>query len=56
MVDGGDLVPEARELAADPPVAPGRVVAGHLEREAADRRAGARPSWCPPRIGPAAFR
>src|ERR1035441_509371 len=40
LPDGGgrDLVPEARELAADPPVAPGRVVAGHLEREAADRR------------------
>ena len=55
--DGGgrDLVPEAGELAADPPVAPGRVVAGHLHRGPADRRAGARASWCPAPVGPAAL-
>src|SRR6266851_3802500 len=57
LPDGGgrNLVPETREFAADSPVAPGRVVAGHLQHEPADRRAGARPSWCPPRIGPAAL-
>jgi hypothetical protein len=47
-------VPETGQLTADPPVAPGRVVAGHLEHESADRQAGARPSRCPPRIGPVA--
>ena len=31
--EGRDLVPETRQLAADPPVAPGRVVAGHLQHE-----------------------
>ena len=51
---GRDLVPETRQLAADPAVPPGRVVAGHFQREAADRRASARPSWCPAQIGPAA--
>jgi hypothetical protein len=49
-----NLVPEARQLAADPPVSPGRVVAGHLEHEPTDRRAGARASWCPVPVGPAA--
>ena len=48
-------MPETCELAADLPVPSGRVVAGHLQHEAADRRAGTRPSWCPPRIGPAAL-
>ncbi len=47
-------MPETCQLAADPPVSPGRVVAGHLQREPADRRPGTRPSRCPPRIGPAA--
>jgi len=54
MVGGRDRVPEAGELAADPPAAPGRVVAGHLHREPADRRAGARPSGRPVPAGPAA--
>jgi hypothetical protein len=54
LPDGGrrDLVPEDGELTADPPVAPGRVVAGHLQCEPADRRASARPSRGPAPICP----
>jgi hypothetical protein len=48
-------VPQTRQLAADPPVAPGLVVAGHLQHEPADRRAITRPSSCPARIRPAAL-
>jgi hypothetical protein len=57
LSDGGgrDLVPEAGQLAADPLVAPGRVVTGHLQREPADRRAGARASGCPVPVCPAAL-
>ncbi len=53
LPDGGgrDLIAEACQLAADPPVAPGRVVAGHLQRESPDYWSGARPPGCPPRIG-----
>src|ERR1017187_6753544 len=54
LPDGGgrDLVAEAGQLAKDPPVAPGRVVAGHLQCEPTDRRASARPSRGPAPIGP----
>ena len=51
---GRDLVAEAGQLAADPPVASGRVVAGHLQHKPADRRSGARPSGCPMPVGPEA--
>src|SRR5205814_8543171 len=51
---GRELVPETCQLTADPRVAPGRVVAGHLQHEPADGGAGARPSRCPPRMGPVA--
>lgn len=46
---------EARQLAADLPVAPGRAVVGHFQYESADRRAGAGASWCTARIAPAAL-
>ena len=46
IVEGAIFVPEACQLAADPPVTPGGVVAGHLQREPADRRSGARAAWC----------
>ena len=49
---GRDLVPEPCQFAADSPVAPGRVVAGHLQREPADRRASARPSGRPMTVSP----
>ena len=54
LPDGGgrDLLAENGQLAADPPVAPGRVVAGHLQHKPADRRASTRPSRGPAPICP----
>ena len=51
---GRELVPEPCQFAADSPVAPGRIVTGHLQREPADRRASARPSGRPMTVGPVA--
>ena len=50
-----DLVPETRQLTADPPVASGRVVASHLQHKPADRRASTGPSGYPALTSPAAF-
>jgi len=49
---GRDRVPETCQFGADPPVAPGRVVAGHLQHKPADRRASTGPSGYPAPIGP----
>ena len=56
LPDGGgrDLVSEAGQFAADPPVASGRVVAGHLQHKQADRRASTGPSGLPMPVGPVA--
>jgi hypothetical protein len=44
----GDDVPEPRQLALDPPVAPGRVLPRHPDDQRPDRGPGGRPSWPTP--------
>lgn len=45
-------MPEAGQLAVDTPVAPGRVVAGHLQHQLADGRRGTGPARCTSRMSP----
>jgi hypothetical protein len=51
---GGDAVVESDELAVDASVAPGGVLAGHLEYQRADRLWGGWAAWLSSRVGPAA--
>ena len=50
---GGDAVVESDELAVDASVAPGGVLAGHLEYQRADRLWGGWAAWLSSRVGPA---
>lgn len=46
---GGDLVPEPRQLALDPPVAPPRILAGESKHEVFDCRSSGWPTGAPAR-------